>query len=120
MADARLVLYIPSERVLGPFRSDESPASIRKHYGVNLDDLRGLLAAQGLHVVSAADKVRLDALTFTTVQGVTFSHCTMAERAVLDAAYAVPDAALHTPITHAEKLYPLCDAIQRWREAQHG
>lgn len=62
-----------------------------------------------------AQITQLNGRTFTTVQGETFSHCTMPERAVLDAAYAIPDAALHAPITHAEKLYPLCDAIQRWR-----
>lgn len=62
-----------------------------------------------------AQIVQLNGRTFTTVQGETFSHCTMPERAVLDAAYAIPDAVLHAPITHAEKLIPLCDAIQRWR-----
>jgi hypothetical protein len=61
VADQRLVLYIPSERVLGPFRSDESPASIRKHYGVSLDDLRALLAAQDLYVITATDIVVTEA-----------------------------------------------------------
>jgi hypothetical protein len=37
--------------------------------------------------------------------------------AVLEIAKALPDEVLHAPITHAEKLYPLCDAIQRFQRA---
>lgn len=40
---------------------------------------------------------------------------TAAEQRVLNAARGTPDEALHTPITHAEKLYPLCDEIQRYK-----
>lgn len=36
-------------------------------------------------------------------------------REVLREARALDDDTLHAPITHGEKLYPLCDAIQRWR-----
>lgn len=50
--------------------------------------------ARGLAVVTAAQKGRLDALTWTTAQGETFTHCTLAERAVLDAAYALPRSTL--------------------------
>lgn len=55
---------------------------------VSLERIRALLATQGLHVVSAKDM------------------------AVLEACAAVPDEVLHSPIVHAEQLYPLCDAIQ--------
>jgi hypothetical protein len=62
MAEKRASVQIASEQFHGPFWSDESRASIRKHYVVNLDDLRGLLALQGLHVITDADKAVLDAM----------------------------------------------------------
>lgn len=59
--DERTTVWIPSERCRGPYRSDESPASIRTHYAVSLDDLRRLLAAQGLFVIRSTDIVVTEA-----------------------------------------------------------
>lgn len=46
----------------------------------------------------------------------------MAERGrlavqLLEMALALPDSVLHAPLTHAEKLYPLCNQIQRYQRA---
>lgn len=35
---------------------------------------------------------------------------------ILEAARELEDSTLHNPITYAEKLIPLCDAIQRWKK----
>lgn len=39
---------------------------------------------------------------------------------LLELALALPDKFLHAPLTHAEKLYPLCDHIQRYKRACRG
>ena len=67
-----------------------------------------------LEAEAELDRVRRRS-TFATPDGKTFTVCTLAASAVLDEAYSIPDAVLQAPITHAEKLFPLCDAIQRWR-----
>jgi hypothetical protein len=36
---------------------------------------------------------------------------------LLRMALELPDEVLHAPIVHAEKLYPLCDHIQRYQRA---
>ncbi len=98
MASDEPSIHIPRERILGPFWTDESAASIRQHYRVRLDVLRPLLAARGLHVVDAAEYAVVEA---ARESGHRIIGAPAA--AVLDAIYRVSDA-------DVLKLYRVSDA----------